>query len=113
MKVLILPEVVNQFLELAETLYNKGYLDYKETAIAYSEQLARDIQSFLSIKVKKGGPSYFQRYGNDLFYSAFKHSRQTTWYVFYSIHEEEGETIYLVRYITNNHVVSHHLGLEE
>ncbi len=32
-KVLFLPEVVDQFLELAEVLYQKGYLGFKEVAI--------------------------------------------------------------------------------
>lgn len=40
MRVLFLPEVVDQFLNLSEILYNKGYLNYKDTAIAYSEQLS-------------------------------------------------------------------------
>ena len=37
MKVLFLPEVVNQFLELAQVLYDEGYLSFKDAAIAYSE----------------------------------------------------------------------------
>ena len=70
-KVLFLPEVVDQFLELAEVLYQKGYLGFKEVAIDYSEQLFRDIQTNLPLKVKKDAPSYFNRYGNGLFYSSF------------------------------------------
>lgn len=113
MKVLFLPEVVDQFLELAEVLYDKGYLSFEDIAIAYAEQLFRDIQANLSVKVKRDAPDYFQRYGTDLFYSAFKHSHQTTWYVFYSIHEIDGETVYLVRHLTNNHMIAHRLGLAE
>ena len=45
--VLFLPEVVNQFLELAEILYDKGYLGFKDAAINYSEQLFKDIQTYL------------------------------------------------------------------
>ena len=71
MKVLFLPEVVNQFLELAQVLYNEGYLGFKDAAIAYSEQLFRDIQTNLPLKVRKGAPAYFEGYGTDLFYSAF------------------------------------------
>ena len=33
MRVLFLPEVVQQFLELAEILYDKGYLSFKDKAI--------------------------------------------------------------------------------
>ena len=108
-KVLFLPEVVDQFLELAEILYKKDYLGLKEVAIDYSEQLFRDIQKNLPLKVKKDAPSYFQRYGNDLFYSSFSKNKNTTWYVFYSIHKKNDETILLVRYLGNNHVIAHHL----
>ena len=113
MKVLFLPEVVDQFLELAEILYDKGYLGFMDTAVEYSEQLFREIQTLLPVKLKKGAPSYFKRYGTDLLYSAFKHSRQTIWYVFYSIYEVNGETVFLVRHLTNNHVIAHHLDLED
>ena len=84
-KVLFLPEVVEQFLEVAEVLYQKGYLGFKEVAVEYSERLFKDIQTNLPLKVKKDAPSYFKRYGNDLFYSSFAANKHTTWYVFYSI----------------------------
>ena len=112
MKVLFLPEVVDQFLELAEILYDKGYLGFEEVAQAYSEQLFRDIQTNLPVKVGKGAPAYFDRYGSDMLYSAFPRNKQTVWYVFYSVHTVDGEIVYLVRYLTNNHVVAHHLNLD-
>ena len=109
MRVLFLPEVVDQFLELAEILYDKGYLGFKDAAIEYSEQLFRDIQTNLHHKVKKGAPSYFKRYGTDLFYSAFRRNKHIVWYVFYSVHNLDGETIYLVRHLTNNHIIARYL----
>lgn len=108
-KVLFLPEVVDQFLELVEVLYNNGYLGFKEVAIDYSEQLFKDIQTNLPLKVKKDAPSYFDRYGQGLFYSLFPKNTQTTWYVFYSIHEVDDDEVYLVRYLGNNHVISQHI----
>ena len=108
-KVLFLPEVVDQFLELAEILYNKGYLGFKDTAIDYAEQLFRDIQQNLPIKVKKDAPSYFERFGPGLFYSSFPKNHQTTWYVFYSVYEYDGEITYLVRFLGNNHILAHKL----
>ena len=108
-KVLFLPEVVDQFLELAEILYKEGYLGFKEVAIEYAEQLFRDIQSSLPQKVRKDAPSHFERYGKGLFYSLYPKNRHTTWYVFYSIHEVDGGMIYLVRYLGNNHVIAHML----
>ena len=108
-KVLFLPEVVDQFLELAEVLYNNGYLGFKESAIACAEQLFKDIQHDLPLKVKKDAPSDFKGYGQGLFYSLFPKNRNTTWYVFYSIHEKNGDTVYLIRYLGNNHVIAHHI----
>ena len=108
-RVLFLPEVVEQFLELAEVLYNNGYLGFKEIAIDYAEQLFKDIQSNLPLKVKKDAPSTFERYCQGMFYSAFPRNHQTTWYVFYSIHQVDDEITYLVRYLGNNHVIAHKL----
>ena len=105
-KVLFLPEVVDQFLEIAEVLYNQGYFGYGEYAIEYSEQLFKDIQMHLPIKVKKDAPPYFDRYGKGLVYSLFPKNHHTTWYVFYSIYQIEGHTTYLVRYIGNNHIIA-------
>ena len=113
MKVLFLPEVVDQFLDLAKILFDKGYLGFKDSALEYSEQLFRDIQISLPIRVKKSAPPFFERFGKDLFYSAFKHNKQTTWYVFYSVHVVQSETIYLVRLLTNNHVIAHYLNVGE
>lgn len=48
-KVLFLPEVVDQFLELVEVLYNNGYLGFKEVAIDYSEQLFKDIPTYFTL----------------------------------------------------------------
>ena len=51
MSVLFLPEISNQFVELAEILYDKGYMSFLDAAIEYSESLFREIQSNLPIKV--------------------------------------------------------------
>lgn len=112
MKVLFLPEVVDQFLELAQILYDKGYLNSKDAAIEYSEKLFREIQTKLPLKVKKEAPAYYKRYGSDILYSAFRHSCHTTWYVLYSAYNVDGDTVFLVRHLTNNHVIAHRLGLD-
>ena len=59
MKVLFLPEVVDQFLELAQILYDKGYLNSKDAAIEYSEKLFREIRTKLPLKVKDLAPTLF------------------------------------------------------
>ena len=108
-KVLFLPEVADQFLELAEVLYNEGYLGFKDIAIDYAENLFHDIQSNLPHKLRKDAPEYFERYGKELFYSSFPRNKHTTWYVFYSVHEVDSDTIYLIRYLGSNHVIAHHM----
>ena len=112
MSVLFLPEVSRQFVELAEILYDKGYMNFLNTAIEYSESLFREIQSELPIKVHRKAPDWFNRYGKDMFYAVFPKSRQTTWYVFFNVYEVGGETVYLVRRVSNNHVISQYLDIE-
>ena len=63
MKVLFLPEVSQQFVELAEILYDKGYLSFLDDAIEYSDSLFRQIQRELPIRVHRDAPAYFNRYG--------------------------------------------------
>ena len=105
-RVLFLPEFIDQYLEISEVLYDKGYLNFKDSAKKYAESLLIDIQTNLPIKVKKDAPPYFERYGKGLFYSSFPHSKKTVWYVFYSLHQLGDDEIYLVRFIGNNHVLS-------
>lgn len=109
MRVLFLPEVSRQFVELAEVLYDKGYLVFLDSAIEYSESLFRDIQTELPLKVHRKAPDWFSRYGKDMSYAIFTKNRHTTWYVFFNIYEVGGEIVYVVRYLSNNHVVAKYL----
>lgn len=108
-KVLFLPEVVDQFLQLSEILYAKGYLAFKDIAIEYAENLFIDIKVNLPNKLRKDAPEYFELYGKDLYYSLFPHNKHTTWYVFYSIHSVDDDIVFLIRYLSNNHMIAHHL----
>lgn len=45
MRVLFLPEVGQQFVDLVDILYDKGYLGFLDQAQDYSESLFREIQS--------------------------------------------------------------------
>ena len=106
MKVLFLPEVEDTLFELTTILYEKHYFSFKEPAIMYVVDLECDIKTTLPNRQKRIPPFYFQRYGKNMFFSVFRKSKHTQWYVFFNIYEENGELIYLVRYITNNHVVA-------
>ncbi|MBR5398604.1 MAG: hypothetical protein IK103_02280 [Bacteroidales bacterium] len=110
MKVLFLPEVSSQFLDLIEVLYDKGYVNFFDEAVDYSETLFRDIQTSLALRPHLPAPEYFSSYGKDLLYAAFIKNRNTTWYVFFNVYENDGETIYLVRFISNNHVIAKYLS---
>jgi hypothetical protein len=109
MNVLFLPEVEDNLFELTEILYEKHYFSFKESAINYVADLENDIKTSLPNRQKRTPPPYFQRYGKNLHYSVFRKSKHTQWYVFFNIYEDKGELIYLVRYITNNHVVAKEL----
>ena len=106
MKVFFLPEVEDILFELTSILFEKHYFSFKESAIMYVVDLECDIKTTLPNHRKYTAPPYFQRYGKDLHYSIFQKSKHTQWYVFFNIYEENGELVYLVRYITNNHVVA-------
>ena len=49
------------------------------------------------------------RYGKDLYYAVFPKNNRTTWYAFFTKYKENGEIIYLVRYIGNNHTIAQYL----
>jgi hypothetical protein len=109
MRVLFLPEIRDYFRELAEILYKNGYFGFEETAILYAEDLFNSIADTLPARVKKTAPTYFDRYGKGMFYAVFQKNKHTQWYVFFNIYTDNGETIYLVRYISNNHVIAQFL----
>ena len=48
----------------------------------------------------------------DMDYAVFPNNDHTTWHVFFNAYEIDGETVYLVRYMSNNHVLAHRLEIE-
>ncbi|GHU59759.1 hypothetical protein FACS189411_16920 [Bacteroidia bacterium] len=83
-------------------------MELKKTPL-YVEELFNDINTLLPVKPKRPAPEYFNIYGKDLYYATFKKNKHTQWYVFFNVYEKKEETIYLVRYISNNHVISQYL----
>lgn len=104
MKVLFAPEVRAYFRELAEILFDKEYFGFEESAVRYVRELIFEIRDNLPVSMKYPAPSYFSRFGSDLYYASFRRNKSTQWYAFFQLYEENGELIYLVKYITNNHV---------
>ena len=107
MKITFLPETIDYFNELSTILYEKDYFGLEESAYKYVDDLLEDIRLLLPLHPKKIAPPYFDRYGKDMYYATFRKSKATQWYVFFSEYKNNGETVYLVKYISNNHVIAH------
>ena len=108
-----LPEVRLYLSDLIRILFEDEYFSFEDNAIAYVTDLVSEIETDLPFKTRKPAPNYFVRYGENMFYSSFRKNRETTWYVFYTIHhnKEQNSTTFLIRYISNNHVIGQHLSL--
>jgi len=109
MKVLFSPEVQRFYNELEIILYEKGYFSYEESANIYVDDLIFDIKNNLPKLKHKPAPQHYNKYGKALYYATFTKSKRTHWYVFFSKYIENGETIYLICYLGNNHTEAHHL----
>ena len=109
MRIIFLPEALNYINELSTILYEKNYFGFEETALEYVDDLMNDIKTTLPNRPKRLAPPYFERYGKKMFYVTFRKNKATQWYVFFNIYENKDELIYLVRYISNNHVVAQYL----
>ena len=109
MKVLAKPEVVAYLDNLVDILFEKQYFSYVEDALDYVDELRHDIKTTLHTKLHKPAPKQFDIYGKNMEYAVFKKNKHTVWYVFFTTHWENGEKIYLVRNIANNHVIAQYL----
>jgi len=110
MKVLFLPEVQEYYDNLEQILYEKGYFSFLDSSKKYVKELIDDIENTLPIRLHKSAPKHFEKYGKDLHYATFNKSNRTTWYAFFTKHRQDEDIIYLVRYISNNHVVGQFLN---
>jgi len=100
MKVLYLPEVEIYLYELIELLYSKGYFSFPDQAINYVLKIRQYIESSIVTAHKRRSPDYFSKYGENMFYFIYRANANTSWYIFF----QQNADIYLIRYITNNHV---------
>jgi len=111
MKVLVTPNVYEYLENLVITLYENGYFGFEDSARRYVDDLYCDIKTTLPIRPHRPAPKYFDRYGKRMKYTIFKvgKNKHTTWYAFFKTYKEDGEIIYVVRYIANNHSVAQYL----
>ena len=109
MKVIFIPEVRLYLQELVHILYYNNYFGTEESSAKYVRELWSDIATHLPAMPKKEAPPTFYRFGTGMSYASFRKSKQTRWYVFFTEYEVENEIVYLIRYITNNHVIAQYL----
>ena len=109
MKVIFSSKVLVYIENLVPVLYELGYFRYSETAKKYVDELYDDIITNIHTRQKKLAPTYFDKYGKNMYYAIFKKNRRTSWYVFFKTSRKDGEVIYKILYIANNHTVAHHI----
>jgi hypothetical protein len=90
---------------LIDILIEKGYFSFYESSLSYIEDIKNYIVSNIQSQPKYKAPPRFSKYGKNMYYITYKRNRQTTWYIFFTIH---GKDNFLIRYITNNHVSGQH-----
>ena len=107
MNVYTIPEVKHYLNALITILYEEGYFSYEGTAKRYIDELLDDILTQLPTKLKKPAPKHFtDKYGEGLYYAVFPKSKRTQWYAFFRMYRKDGEIIYQVRHVENNHTAA-------
>lgn len=107
MKVVFSKDVREYLKELSEIMYEKGYFSFFDSSEEYMRLLINDIATTLPYRQAKRAPSYFDKYSENMYYSMFRKSKHTQWYVFFNIFEDNNkEYIYLVSFISNNHMIA-------
>lgn len=69
----------------------KQYFGFEDSAKAYVKELVNDIFENLPQKQHRPAPSYFDKYGKGMYYTAFTKNKHTTWYAFFTKYEEGEE----------------------
>jgi hypothetical protein len=109
MRVIYLKKVRVYFKDLIPKLHELGYFSYVETAEKYVAEIFDEIEKQLPIQRRRPAPERFDKYGKGMMYIVIRKNRRTHWYVFFKTAQKNGETIYRVRYIANNHVIAQYL----
>ena len=96
-------------MNLKYFFWKKDISVFKNTADKYVADLFYDIEINLPKLRHRPAPIYYNKYGKGMYYACFTKNKRTTWYAFVTKYKKNGEIIYLVRYIGNNHTDAHHL----
>ncbi|MDR2345140.1 MAG: hypothetical protein LBE18_03660 [Planctomycetaceae bacterium] len=101
---IVFSQEVELFLdELLILLFEKEYFAFPDSAKQYVDNLISYVEQNISIHVGKEASAYYSRYGQNLKYITYRANKMTSWYIFY----QERNGVFLIRYITNNHVAAH------
>ena len=93
------------FFELIDILFQKGYFGFLDEAKGYVSEIEQyfetEIPKLHRLGLNKKAMPYFNKYGNNLFFAAYRRTKsRTTWYAFYEIF---GKRYFKVVHIMNNH----------
>ena len=109
MKIIAIPKVQHYLDTLKTILFEEEYFGFEESAIKYVNDLFDDIIATLPLCPHKPAPKYFDKFGKNMEYAIFRKNKRTSWYVFFRVYLHNGEEIYQIRYISNNHVIAKYL----
>jgi hypothetical protein len=108
-KIIYLKKVRTQFEILIPKLHELGYFGFEETARKYVDEIFIEIEKQLLTKRHIPAPEHFEKYGKGMKYIVVRKNKRTHWYIFFKTALKDGEIIYKVRYIANNHVIAQYL----
>ena len=103
MDVNIALSVIDELNELVTILYEKEYFGFIDSAHAYVDKLKNYAKSTIPNGYGKKSPEYFKRYATH--YVTYRPNKKTNWYIFFI----EKNDLFIITYITNNHVKGHHI----
>lgn len=103
-RIVYAPEVLDDLVELIETLVNEGYLYTYDDAEQYVLDILQHFRKNIEIYPCKTAPAYFEKYGLGLKYMPYKRNQRTIWYIVFAEHPE----LFHVVHITNNHIAAHY-----
>ena len=107
-KVVAITAVTSHIIETVCLLVENGYFSDEDYAVEYMF----DVLDYFSLNIEqlvhREVPTYFQRLGYHVYYSLYRKSRSTTWYVFF---EKDANTVRLL-HLATNHTIGHLLELD-
>lgn len=108
-RVVFTPQVRQYFKTLIPVLYRLGYFSRLDGSRKYVKTLVDDITTGMLTKQHRPAPPHYDQYSEGMYYASFRKNRATVWYVFFTLYDDDGEAVYLVRYIGNNHTDAQYL----